>query len=200
MNIILASNSPRRKEILNSIGVNFSVYASGFDEMSVTEKAPVERCIAIARGKAKTAYRYFSEKHNNNFIIAADTLVFNKTGIFGKPENEDAARNMLITYSGVPHNVVTAICCIDAGGTFYERQSISTVLFKTLSAAELDAYIQTDEWKDAAGGYKLQGMASLFIKKIAGSHTGIVGLPLYELYEILTEAGIFNLSEQPIKN
>jgi len=193
MNIILASNSPRRKKFLSSFGLEFSVYASNFDETSVTEKEPIERCILTARGKAKTAYHHFSGTCTENFIIAADTLVFNKTNIFGKPENKDAARNMLISYSGVSHNVVTAVCCIDTDGKLYERHTVSMVFFKTLSDAELDAYIRTDEWKDAAGGYKLQGIASLFIKKIEGSYTGIVGLPMYELYEILTEAGIFEL-------
>lgn len=169
------------------------MYVSGFDEASVNGKDPIECCILTARGKAKTAYQHFSRQHSEYFIIAADTLVFNKTSIFGKPENEDNARKMLISYSGIPHNVVTAVCCIGADGTLYERHTISTVLFKELSAAELDAYIRTGEWKDAAGGYKLQGTASLFIKKIEGSYTGIVGLPIYELYEILTEAGIFKL-------
>lgn len=229
MLVILASTSPRRKELLRSIGVDFIVLSPQFDESSVTENNPINRCVLTAQGKAENAYTmikddssildklvfkssinstdtysdcindlYLTNKNlNKNFlIIAADTLIYNEentipTGnfynIFGKPKNENETRKMLASYSGKTHNVITAICGIDKNGILYEKHSISTITFKKLSKQEIDFYIKTDEWKDAAGGYKIQDRAGLFIEKIEGSYTGIVGLPLFELNEIFAE-------------
>ena len=124
-------------------------------------------------------------------ILAADTLVFKAGTVFGKPETRAEATHMLASYSGNSHTVVTALCALDLKEhTVYEETSESTVYFAPLRPAEIDRYLQTDEWKDAAGGYKIQGKASLFIRKIEGSYSGIMGLPLHSLYAILKKAGL----------
>ena len=194
--LILASASPRRKEILDSLGVLFSVEISNFDESSITEKDPVKRCILTARGKAENLFKTLPQNEGSQkLILAADTLVFaentafpNEKIIFGKPKNEKEAEMMLKNHSGSVHFVVSAICLLDCKiGQISEKHSVSKVFFKKLSDKEISAYLKTEEWKDAAGAYKIQGKASFFIEKIEGSYTGIVGLPVRELYEILNK-------------
>ncbi|UTC67475.1 MULTISPECIES: Maf family protein [unclassified Treponema] len=202
--LILASASPRRKEILDSLGVLFCVNASNFDESSITEKDPIKKCILTARGKAESLFKVLKQGNDYNpqkLILAADTLVFaenttipNEKIIFGKPKNKKEAEMMLKSHSGSVHFVVSAICLLDCEtGRISEKQNISKVFFKPLSDEEISAYLKTEEWNDAAGGYKIQGKASFFIEKIEGSYTGIVGLPVRELYELLSEKVFINL-------
>ncbi|UTC75542.1 septum formation protein Maf [Treponema sp. OMZ 792] len=200
--LILASASPRRKEILDSLGVLFCIKTSNFDESSINETDPVKKCILTARGKAESLFKTFPQSESpQKLILAADTLIFTENAvapntkiIFGKPKNKTEAEMMLKSHSGRSHFVVSAICLLDCEtGLISEKQNISKVFFKPLSDEEISAYIKTKEWKDAAGGYKIQGKASLFIDKIEGSYTGIVGLPVRELYELLSEKGFINL-------
>ncbi|UTC78657.1 septum formation protein Maf [Treponema sp. OMZ 799] len=202
--LILASASPGRKEILDSLGVLFCIKTSNFDESSINEKDPVKKCILTARGKAQSLFKVLQQNEGpgtQKLILAADTLIFTENAvapntkiIFGKPKNEKEAEMMLKSHSGSSHFVVSAICLLDCEtGLISEKQNISKVFFKPLSDEEISAYIKTKEWKDAAGGYKIQGKASLFIDKIEGSYTGIVGLPVRELYELLFEKGFINL-------
>lgn len=189
--IILASNSPRRKEILQSLGVRFSTVASHFDESTVQNPDPVQRCILTARGKANALLQTGRSTVKNAFIIAADTLVYKGAVCFGKPQSISEAEAMLLSYSGTYHKVITAVCCVDFScRKEYEKTNINTVVFKKFSPHEIADYLKTGEWQDAAGGYKIQGKASLFIEKINGSYSGIMGLPVSELYEIFKEAGI----------
>ena len=192
--IILASSSPRRKEILSSMNLDFEVFASNFDEKSVHITEPVLLCAEIARQKARAAAETLEKERpdiRDALILAADTLIFKAGTVFGKPETRAEAAHMLASYSGNSHTVVTALCALDLKEhTVYEETSESTVYFAPLRPAEIDRYLQTDEWKDAAGGYKIQGKASLFIRKIEGSYSGIMGLPLHSLYAILKKAGL----------
>lgn len=184
--IVLASASPRRKNILKSLGLEFTVEPVNFDEEAVEADTPIEKCIKIARGKAQEALK----KNYSGFIIAADTLIFKDTVIFGKPKNKTEAEEMLKFYSNTYHNVITAISCIDVlSGKIYEETSITKVYFKDLTDEEINGYIKTNEWQDAAGGYKIQEKASLLINKIDGSFSGVEGLPIHILYKILTSAG-----------
>lgn len=108
----------------------------------------------------------------------------------GKPADSTDARLMLQSYSNTEHTVITALCCYDEDKQYIStRIKRSKVFFKSLSENEIDWYINTGEWQQAAGGYRIQGVASCFITKIEGSYSGIVGLPIYELYDILTEHG-----------
>ncbi|UTC63927.1 septum formation protein Maf [Treponema sp. OMZ 788] len=202
--LILASESPRRKEILDSLGVLFCISPSNFDESSINETDPVKKCILTARGKAESLFKSLPQNDGaepQKLILAADTLIFtedttipNAKIIFGKPKNECEAQMMLKSHSGRAHFVVSAICLLDCEtGLISEKQNISEVFFKPLSDKEISAYLKTEEWKDAAGGYKIQGKGSFFIDKIEGSYTGIVGLPVRELYELLSEKSFINL-------
>ena len=192
--IILASKSPRRKEILSSLGLKFEVTDSGFDESSVTEKDPIKLCKLIAENKAKKTAEFLTRQNladKEFLILAADTLIFNEKDIFGKPKNSEEAEKMLRTFSGTYHTVITAIYIIDfAARKTYENHSLSNVFFKKLSDKEISVYLKTMEWQDAAGGYKIQEKAGLFIEKIEGSHSGIIGLPINLLYCMLKEAGL----------
>ncbi len=180
--LVLASTSPRRKEILQSLKLDFSVFKPVFDENSVKEQEPVELCKKIAKGKALSACSVFDKA----LIFSADTLVFCGDCIFGKPKTRIEAKEMLLALSGAEHRVVTALCCIDCKtGRIVERQSISRVWFKKMSSAELDFYLDTEEWKGVAGAYRIQERGAFFIKRIEGSYSNIVGLPIDELYEIL---------------
>lgn len=198
--LILASASPRRKEILGSLGVLFCIKPSNFDESSITEKDPIKKCILTARGKAQDLFKVLQQNDgfdSQKLILAADTLVFtggtafpNKKLIFGKPTNEEEAEMMLKSHSGAVHFAVSAICLLDCEtGRITEKHSVSKVFFKKLLDGEISSYIKTGEWKDAVGAYKIQGKASFFIDKIEGSYTGIVGLPIREVYELLTQNG-----------
>ncbi|AGT44676.1 Maf family protein [Treponema pedis] len=196
MKLFLASNSPRRKEILKSLNLEFSVSVSDFDESSIIEENPIKRCVLIAKGKAEAVSLKLKNNGTDAFIIAADTLIYKNNGscgktVFGKPKSLIEAEAMLTSYSGKFHNVITAVYCIDSlCGKEYKRVNISKVFFKKLEPEEITSYLKTNEWRDAAGGYKIQGAASLFIKKIEGSYSGVMGLPICDLYEIFKKAGI----------
>ncbi len=195
--IILASNSPRRKEILSSLKLDFTVKAPNFDETSINESVPKELCRKIARGKALSVLEILKKPDceiqkniENSIILAADTLVFSGDKVFGKPKDELEARAMLKSLSGSKHSVVTAICCIDfASENILERQALSYVYFKEMSSGELNFYLSTGEWNGVAGAYKIQDRAAFFIERIEGSYSNIVGLPIHELYEVLCILG-----------
>ncbi len=184
--IILASNSPRRKEILKSLNFAFTVQAPEFDEESVKEANPLELCRKIAFGKGQSVFKKFEKQADDAIIISADTLVFCDDKIFGKPKDEKDARNMLKSLSGQKHSVITAIFCMNlATKEFLEAQVRTYVYFKDMSPAEIDFYLSTNEWKGVAGAYRIQEKGAFFIKKIEGSYSNIVGLPIHDLYELL---------------
>lgn len=186
LSLILASASPRRKEILKSLGIDFSVVCPSFDEKSVKEKNPINLSRILALKKAECVAK--SEKVFSALVLAADTLVFSERNVFGKPASVMEAGKMLTELSGSVHSAVTSICCINTvSKKISERSCVSKVYFKTLAKREIDFYLKTNEWKDAAGAYKIQGAASCFIEKIEGSFSGIMGLPLFELYSVLEE-------------
>ena len=186
--IVLASASPRRKAILKSLHLEFETFISSFDEKSVQIKEAEPLCTETARQKAKTAAIAFTKQNPGKkdvLIIAADTLVFKNSAVFGKPASRDEARQMLLSHSGKTHNVITAMCALHlADCKCYEEKNISRVFFKRLTHEEIERYLQTEEC------YKIQGKASLFIEKIEGSYSGIVGLPIHSLYAILKKADI----------
>ncbi len=193
--IILASNSPRRKEILTSLNLNFSIKSPSFDENSVNDDDKFELCRKIAKGKGLSV---FNELQNSGFdlakseanavILAADTLVFCEGQKLGKPKDEKQAKTMLELLSGKKHSVVTAIFCMDiVSSKIVEKQAVSSVYFKSMSSKEINFYLKTKEWQGVAGAYKIQERAAFFIEKIEGSYSNIVGLPIFDLYEALAE-------------
>lgn len=187
--IILASKSPQRQDILKRLNIPFVCIPSETDETFDPSLPPEKAVEQIALRKAEAVLRS-PLKINTPWIIAADTLIFSHGTPMGKPADVEQARSMLQSYSGAPHKVITAICCYDEKlHRLSTRISSSNVCFKALSDVEIEWYLSTGEWQGAAGAYRIQGIAACFITKIEGSYSGIVGLPISELYDILKEHG-----------
>ena len=187
--IILASKSPQRQDILKRLNIPFVCIPSETDETFDPSLPPEKAVEQIALRKAE-AVVHSPLKINAAWIISADTLIFSQGMPMGKPTDAEHARSMLQSYSNTSHKVITAVCCYDAKSQqLSSRISVSQVFFKELSSDEVEWYLSTGEWEGAAGGYRIQGRAACFITKIEGSYSGIVGLPMYELYDILTEHG-----------
>ena len=187
--LILASQSPQRQDILRRLNIPFVCIPSETDETFDPSLPPEKAVEQIALRKAEAVLRS-PLKINTPWIIAADTLIFSHGTPMGKPADVEQARSMLQSYSGAPHKVITAICCYDEKlHRLSTRISSSNVCFKALSDAEIEWYLSTGEWQGAAGAYRIQGIAACFITKIEGSYSGIVGMPISELYDILKEHG-----------
>lgn len=187
--IYLASASPRRRELLDQIGVSYAVLPVAVDEqVGVGESAAayVER---LARAKATAGWKTVQQNPDVPPVLAADTAVVVDDRILGKPRDRDDGLAMLATLSGRCHRVLTAVALIDGRQT---RVAVNTteVCFRILSAAERAAYWSTGEPLDKAGAYALQGLAAQYISRINGSYSGVVGLPLFETAELLRAAGI----------
>lgn len=174
--IILASSSPQRQEILKRLHIPFITIPSDANETFDDTLAPEKAVEQIALHKIETVLR-LPLKIKTTWIIAADTLIFSQGVPMGKPSDRAEARLMLQSYSNTAHTVITALCCYDE-----HHRSISTriksskVFFKSLSEHEIDWYLNTGEWQQVAGGYRIQGLAACFITKIEGSYSGIVGI------------------------
>jgi septum formation protein len=188
--LILASNSPRRRYLLEQAGLTFRVIPSTVDESSFPTDPPEDHVRLLAQAKATEV----SERYPDSWVLGADTLVLIDGAVLGKPDSAARAREMLQTLSGKTHRVLTAfcICCKKDERSFCETVE-SKVLFKTLSHAEIDWYIRTGEPFDKAGGYAVQGLGSFFVKRIEGSYTNVVGLPICEVMEYLLAEGVVKL-------
>jgi len=188
--LILASSSPRRRYLLEQAGLTFTVIPSTVDESSVPADTPEDHVRLLAGAKAKE----ISESYPESWVIGADTIVLIDGNILGKPDSATQARQMLETLSGKTHRVLTSfcVCCKSNGRTSIETVE-SKVLFKTLSDGEIDWYIRTGEPFDKAGGYAVQGLGSFFVKRIEGSYTNVVGLPICEVMEYLLSEGVVTL-------
>jgi len=191
--LVLASSSPRRKEMLNALGIPFVTCASEIDE-SLYDDLPVsERVVALAQLKARTSMKICSGSglYSSPFlVIGADTLVSLDGNTMGKAATEYEAREMLQMLSGKTHTVSTGLCMISSSSeqteTFLSETKVS---FSTLSEGEIDWYLARGEWIGAAGAYRMQESASFFVERIEGSFSGVVGLPLHAFYAILRKFG-----------
>lgn len=185
-NIILASKSPRRKDLLKQIGINPVIMPTQYQEKDIL--LPKSQVLANAEGKAEWLAKRTNE---NSIIIAADTIVTINGIIIGKPQDKEEAYAMLKMLSGKSHLVLSAICVIDTESNVERSEVIETeVVIRDIYESELLNYIETNEPYDKAGGYAIQGKAGIFVKKIFGSYSNVVGLPLTELVTILREFGI----------
>lgn len=180
--IILASQSPRRRYLLERAGLRFAVIPSRIDENSVSAAAPDDYVYNVAVAKAKDIARL----HPESWVIGADTVVVAEGCILGKPASTAQARDMLRRLSGRMHQVLTGYCiCRLSGGREFADVVRTDVLFKTLTDAEIEWYIQTGEPFDKAGAYAIQGIGTFLVKSINGSYTNVVGLPVCEIVEFL---------------
>mgnify|MGYP003615533723 FL=1 len=182
--LILASASPRRRELIARLGIEPSaIAAADIDETPLKAEPPRVYAARMAREKA------LAVSGGDAHVLAGDTVVALGRRILPKAEDEATARTCLKLMSGRRHRVLSAIALKAPDGTLRERISETIVIFKQLSAAEIDAYIAGGEWHGKAGGYAIQGSAEGLIKWIAGSHSGVVGLPLFETRALLKAAG-----------
>ncbi|MES2288821.1 MAG: nucleoside triphosphate pyrophosphatase [Pseudomonadota bacterium] len=187
MRLVLASASPRRRDLLARIGViPDAIDAADIDESVHRGELPRAHAARLAREKALAV----AGRHTGSAVLAADTVVAVGRRILPKAEDEATARKCLTLLSGRRHHVLTALAVIDAAGQLRERLSDTVVTFKPLSAAEIDAYVATGDWEGKAGGYAIQGRAEALIRALSGSHSGVVGLPLYETRNLLVASGV----------
>ena len=184
MRLVLASASPRRLDLLARIGVTpDAVLPAEIDEAPHRGERPADYACRMAAEKAAAV------RAPNALILAADTVVAAGRRILPKCETEAEARAAMALLSGRRHRVHSAVTLIDAAGIARHRLSTTIVAFKRLGADELDAYIAAGEWRGKAGGYAIQGRAEALVRMIAGSHSGVVGLPLFETRALLRAAG-----------
>ena len=185
--LILASASPRRLDLLARFSVVPSVIdPADSDETPAKGEAPVPYARRMAAEKAAIV----AARHPGQVVIAADTVVASGLRILPKAETEAEARFCLALLSGRRHRVHSAVTVIDGAGQARHRLSTTVLTFKRLSTAEVDAYIVGGEWLGKAGGYAIQGHAEAFVRHLAGSHSGVMGLPLFEARALLVSAGV----------
>jgi septum formation protein len=179
---ILASASPRRREILQSVGLNFKIIPANVNEDYLTGESPRQHVKRLSFNKAMAV----AEKYQKAWVLGADTIVVIDGMILGKPKNKVQAKNMLEKLSGRHHKVFTGVTISHMESAISKTQVIqSTVRFKTISPEEMKWYINCDEPYDKAGGYAIQGKGAYFIRSIRGSYTNVIGLPLCEVLETL---------------
>ncbi len=184
MRLILASASPRRLDLLARIGViPDAVIPAEIDETPGRSEPPDRYARRMAAEKAAAV------AEPGALTLAADTVVAAGRRILPKAEQEEEARAALSLLSGRRHRVLSAVTLIDTEGRARHRLSTSIVTFKPLGPAELDAYLASGEWRGKAGGYAIQGRAEALVRAVSGSHSGVVGLPLYETRALLRAAG-----------
>jgi len=186
--LILASTSPRRRELLALLGLPFEVAASRFDESSLSPEGltPPDYVMTLARGKAAEVA---ARTESDALIIGADTTVELDGAFLNKPADDADAARMLRALSGRSHQVYTGLCLIQ-GATVRTAYAVTDVTFDTLSEAVIDAYIATGEPQDKAGAYGIQGKALSFIPQIDGDYFNVVGLPVFLLCKLLPQFGV----------
>ena len=182
MQIILASKSPRRAQLLTQIGIPFKIIPSHIDESLHLSVKPIQAVRQIALAKARSV----AETRKTGMVLGADTIVVINRRILGKPKTPADARRLLTLLSGKTHRVITAIAIIDAAtGRTKIGHRITAVKFRKLTRKEIDDYIATGDPFDKAGAYGIQGKGALFIEKINGDYFNVVGLPLVLLSQLL---------------
>ncbi len=184
--LVLASASPRRLALLRQVGVEPDAVApADLDEAPRPRELPVDYVRRVARDMAAAV----APNHANAFVLAADTVVAMGRRILPKAEDQATARDCLRRLSGRRHRVLGAVVVVAPDGRRVERLVTTTVTFKRLKTAEIDAYVASGEWQGKAGGYAIQGRAAAFIPRINGSYPNVVGLPLAETLALLTGLG-----------
>lgn len=184
MRLVLASASPRRLELLARLGiVPDAVLPAEIDEAPARGELPADYAVRMAREKATAV------AGEGAIVLAADTVVAAGRRILGKAESEEQALEFLALLSGRRHRVLSAVAVTDAAGATRLRLSTSVVAFKRLAPDELHAYLGSGEWRGKAGAYAIQGRAEALVRQLSGSHSGVMGLPLYETRTLLRAAG-----------
>lgn len=182
MAVILASSSPRRKELLRKIIPSFSIMPADIDESVKERETPKSYVARMAEEKTLT----IAEKFPEDIVIGCDTTVVLGNSIMGKPQNDTEARFMLKRLSGLTHQVLTSVC-IKTPERIYKRTETVHVTFYKLDDRDLDTYIKTGEHRDKAGSYGIQGQGALFVKEIRGDYYSIVGFPVGFVNQVMKD-------------
>jgi septum formation protein len=185
MTLILASQSPRRKELLSQLGVKFDTQPADIDETPQIDECPSDYVSRLAIEKAKVV----ANKEPDSWVLGSDTSVVINDRILGKPDSKQNAIEMLLALSGKTHQVLTAVALVRADQVFHKVVSTS-VTFRCISQSMAEAYWQTGEPEDKAGSYGIQGMGGMLVESIHGSYSSVVGLPLAETADLLMNADI----------
>lgn len=183
--IFLASRSPRRRELLQQMAVDFAVITPDIDESVQAGEQPLSYVRRIAHEKAEAGL-LMRGCDDRRPVLAADTAVIINGQILGKPGDDDEARHMLKQLSGQTHQVMSAVALADSRQRV-SAVSVSKVTFARLTEAEIDWYLETGEGRDKAGSYAVQGLGAMFIEQISGSYSGIMGLPIRETAQLLKQ-------------
>lgn len=190
VDLILASSSPRRKDLLNGLGVRFHIVPSTVEEVALHREAPQDQVVRLALNKAEDVVRRFP----GSWVLGADTLVVIDGRTLGKPRDESDAEAMLATLADRTHVVFTGYALINS--RFPEKRRVkyvrSEVRIRELSGDEIKMYVRTAEPMDKAGSYAIQGIGSGLVESVNGSYTNVVGLPLCEVARDLKDLGIFD--------
>lgn len=184
--LVLASASPQRRELLEGLGLPFTVQVSRVSESDVLERDPVVRAQILARLKAQDVALLYPDA----VVIGCDTLVVAHDGtLLEKPADAAEARAMIALQSGHVSTVHSGLCVLNPEGAAFEGVSSSAVRFKKMADADLDWWVSTGCWRDRSGAFQIDGSGQLLIERIEGDWTGVVGLPVFLLGELLKEAG-----------
>jgi septum formation protein len=183
--VILASNSPRRKELFDFLGVKYQIITKDVEEIINDEELPEEQAMDLAFKKAHAVFK----DNNDKIVMGFDTLVYTETAIYGKPKDKNEARAMLKSLSGSTHMVVTGVAIMTkaVSHSFYSKTAVT---FYPLSDAEIDKYVSTGEPLDKAGAYAVQGYGARFVERIEGDYFTIMGMPVSMIYQEFKKLGI----------
>ena len=186
-NFILASGSPQRLSLLNSIGYNpKEIHAANIDEQPLANEKPLPYIRRIAREKAKSIAALYPKEN----ILSADTIIVVGQHIIQKSHNEEEQTKVMEALSGHTHRVITSVCLISSDGRISQKTVTTKIVMKHLTKHEIAEYVASGEWKGVAG-YRIEGRLAGFVKRIIGSYSGVIGLPLYEAKNMLNGAGIY---------
>lgn len=186
MHLVLGSQSPRRREILSTFSIPFTIATSFFDEEAVPFKGdPVEHALTLSKGKADALYPQFP----NSYILTADTVVYREGRLYGKPQNLTQAFQWLTELAGNWHSVFTAVT-LRYQDHYYQQCPETRILFNPLTAEQIERYLNSFQWDDKAGGYTIQKSGSLVVNRIEGCYYNVVGLPVNSVRHVLNQAGV----------
>ena len=188
MSLILASQSPRRKALLSSLGVSFAVQAADIDETPMINEPPMALAKRLAEQKANHVYQ---QSTKNTWVLGGDTVVAIGEHCLGKPSDRSEAIDMLRQLSANTHMVISAVSLL--GPDFNNSIVVqTTVTFGDITDAQINQYCDSDEPYDKAGAYGIQGLGGIFVKSLNGSYSNVVGLPLYETRLLLVQSGLIS--------
>lgn len=186
--IILASSSPRRQEILKMLDIPFQVILPNIDETLTSSVDTEDIPELLAREKVSAVIHSLPSQQEIQWVLGADTVIVKNGRIFGKPQSADEAAELLKEFQGSTHTVITAVVLYNGKQkSTTSRVAKTKVTFAPMSDDEIQWYLESGEWHGAAGGYRIQSLASIFIEKIEGSQSCVTGLPIHELYDMLKE-------------